>query len=138
MLSRQSRVLIVDDLRLVRKIITDTLTELGFSNIEEAVDGAEAFKKLEAALAEGKPYSLVFSDWNMPVMSGFDFLVKCRAHKSFSQIPIIMVTAESEQANVLKALKAGATDYVVKPLSKISLAKKLERLDQIDTKSKVA
>lgn len=138
MFSRQSRILIVDDLRLVRKIITDTLTELGFTKVEEAVDGADAFKKLEAAVAEGNPYALVFSDWNMPVMSGFDFLVKCRAHEAFKSVPIIMVTAESEQANVLKALKAGATDYVVKPLSKVSLAKKLERLDQWDDKTNAA
>lgn len=138
MLSRDARILIVDDLRLVRKLIRDTLTELGFTQVEDATDGTEAFHKLQAAKEAGTPFQLVFCDWNMPVMSGFDFLVKCRADEIYKKLPIIMVTAESDQANVLKALKAGATDYIVKPLSKASLLKKLESIDQWSAKAQVA
>jgi two-component system chemotaxis response regulator CheY len=135
-LPRESRILIVDDLKLVRKIIMDTLVDLGFPNVDEASDGADAFRKLEEALANGKPFSLVFCDWNMPLMTGFDFLLKCRANVKFQDLPVIMVTAESEQGNVLKAIKAGANDYLVKPLSKASLQKKLERLDAAGVESK--
>jgi two-component system chemotaxis response regulator CheY len=129
MLSADSKILIVDDFQLIRKMIQDALTELGYKKIEQATDGQEALNKVEAAHKSGEPYQLVFCDWNMPNMTGYEFLLKCRQSDDFKNLPIVMVTAESEQVNVVKAIKAGATDYLVKPLSKGTLHKKLEKLN---------
>lgn len=138
MFPREVRVLVIDDLKLVRKIINDTLGELGFKSIEEATDGAEAMERLENAANENRPFGLIFCDWNMPVMSGYDFLVKLRSIEALKSVPVIMVTAESEQANVLKAIKAGANDYLVKPISKTALLKKIEKLDNPSSKPDAA
>lgn len=129
MLSAESKILIVDDFQLIRKMIQDALTELGYKKIEQATDGQEALNKVDAAHKAGEPYQLVFCDWNMPNMTGYEFLLKCRQSDDHKGLPIVMVTAESEQVNVVKAIKAGATDYLVKPLSKGTLHKKLEKLN---------
>lgn len=130
MLSADSKILVVDDFQLIRKMINDALTELGYKKIEHAADGKEALDKVETAQKSGEPFQLVFCDWNMPNMTGYEFLLKCRQSAELKDLPIVMVTAESEQVNVVKAIKAGATDYLVKPLSKGTLHKKLEKLNE--------
>ena len=84
--------------------------------------------QLRAALGEGKPYSFVFCDWNMPVMSGLELLQTCRATPEFVNLPIVMVTAEAEQASVVRALKSGASDYVVKPIAADVLERKINKI----------
>jgi two-component system chemotaxis response regulator CheY len=83
---------------------------------------------LDAAY-NSSPFDLVFLDWNMPEMDGFSLLQKCRADVRFKNLPIVMVTAESERQYVLKALSAGATDYITKPFSNETLRQKIAVLN---------
>jgi two-component system chemotaxis response regulator CheY len=119
------KILIVDDFEMIRTVIKKELTSLGFTNFEEASDGQEAFSKLKSAKEMDAPFDLVFCDWNMPVMTGIDLLKKCRKTPGLILLPFIMVTAESESENVIMALKMGANDYIIKPISPEVLKKKI-------------
>jgi len=113
-------VLVVDDYRTMVRIIRNLLTQLGFSNIDEAADGEEAWKKIQASA-----YGLVISDWNMEPMTGFELLREVRADKRFRKTPFIMVTAESKSENVEAARKAGVDTYIVKPFNAATLKTKV-------------
>lgn len=121
-----TKFLIVDDFGTMRKIVKKALTDLGYTNSVEAVDGAEAYKFLHEHLKAGQPFEFVISDWNMPNMLGIDLLRKCRSEEPFKTIPFMLVTAESEQSQILEAAKVGVTDYVIKPFSPAMLKAKLE------------
>lgn len=125
------RILVVDDNMMIRQMVTAQLNKLGYTDIEKAVNGADAFAKLEAAYANGKPFNITFLDWNMPELNGFEVLRKCRMDARFMPMPIIMLSAESEQRNILQALKAGATSYIIKPLTPEILEKKMAQVVQL-------
>ncbi|PIS11533.1 MAG: response regulator [Bdellovibrio sp. CG10_big_fil_rev_8_21_14_0_10_47_8] len=112
----------------MRKIIKKVLTELGYTNVEEADDGKPAFEKLQSAKSAGNPFEFVISDWNMPGMAGIDLLKACKADPSLKVLPFMLVTAESEQKNIVEAAKAGVSDYVVKPFNAQTLKGKLEKI----------
>jgi two-component system chemotaxis response regulator CheY len=101
------------------------LQKIGVSLIDEAGDGAEAWNKLQAP---GAVYDLIISDWNMPVSTGMDLLKRVRSSDRFKTIPFVMVTAEGEKQQVTEALKAGCTDYVVKPFDVLALIERLKTL----------
>ncbi|MGH1403513.1 MAG: response regulator [Alphaproteobacteria bacterium] len=114
-------VLIVDDYATMLRIIKNLLKQLGFSNIDEASDGSEAYDKLKS-----KQYGLVISDWNMEPMTGLEFLKQVRASdKSYKTVPFIMVTAESKTENVIAAKQAGVNNYIVKPFNAETLKTKI-------------
>lgn len=121
-----TKFLIVDDFGTMRKIVKKALTDLGYGNSVEAVDGLNAYQLLVEAAKAGEPFDFVISDWNMPNMLGIDLLKKCRAEEPFKNLPFMLVTAESEQSQILEAAKAGVTDYVIKPFSPAMLKSKLE------------
>jgi two-component system chemotaxis response regulator CheY len=112
----------------MRKIIKKVLSELGYANIEEAEDGKPAFQLIQDSKASGKPFDFVISDWNMPGMSGLELLKACKANPDFKNMPFMLVTAESEQKNIVEAAKNGVSDYVVKPFNAQTLKGKLERI----------
>ena len=114
-------VLIVDDFATMRRIIKGVLKELGFKNVIEAENGKVALAKLEK-----ENVGLIISDWNMPEMQGIDFLKAVRSTPKFKDLPFIMVTAEGQKQNVVEAVKAGVTNYIVKPFTPETLKKKLE------------
>lgn len=130
MFSQNSRFLIVDDFATMRKIIKKVLVELGYTNIEEADDGKPAMKMLNEGAEKGNPFDVVISDWNMPGMSGLELLKACRNDSRLKNLPFLLVTAESEQKNILEAAKAGVSDYVVKPFNSQTLRGKLEKVWQ--------
>jgi two-component system chemotaxis response regulator CheY len=107
----------------MRKIVVKVCKDIGFSDLLEAPDGAKAWEVLDAA---SPPVGLVISDWNMPNVSGLDFLRKVRADARFAKLPFIMVTAEAEQHQVVEAIKAGVSNYVVKPFTPDQLKDKIE------------
>lgn len=121
-----TKFLIVDDFGTMRKIVKKALSDLGYVNSVEAVDGANAYQLLQEHAKTPEPFDFVISDWNMPNMAGIDLLKKCRTEEPFKKIPFMLVTAESEQSQILEAVKAGVTDYVVKPFSPAMLKAKLE------------
>lgn len=117
---KNMNVLIVDDYKTMLRIVGNLLKQLGFSNVDEATDGAMAldmFKK--------KNYGLIISDWNMEPMSGFDLLKQVRGGTANSNVPFIMVTAESKTENVIAAKQAGVSNYIVKPFNAETLKAKM-------------
>jgi two-component system chemotaxis response regulator CheY len=116
--------LVIDDSRTVRAIIGKTLRELGLE-VYEAAHGGEGLDRLRELPGIG----LVLVDWNMPVMNGLEFIQTVRADRSNDAIRIMMVTTETEQEQVLKALAAGANEYLMKPFTPEILAAKLSLLD---------
>lgn len=126
MFAPTTKILVVDDMLTMRKIISKNLKDLGLTNISEANDGAVAWPAVQDAHAKGQPFQLVLSDWNMPQLSGFEFLKKVRADERFKALPFILITAESEKSQVVEALQAGVSHYVVKPFTADQLKEKLE------------
>lgn len=128
MFPQTTKFLVVDDFATMRKIIKKVLTELGYTNVEEADDGKTALPIITQAHEMGKPFEFIISDWNMPGMQGIDLLKACKADLRFKATPFMLVTAESEQKHILEAAKAGVSDYVVKPFNSATLKQKLERV----------
>jgi two-component system chemotaxis response regulator CheY len=114
-------VLVVDDYNTMIRILRNLLKQLGFEDIDDAIDGSAALAKMR-----GKKYGLVISDWNMEPMTGYDLLKEVRADPGLAQTPFIMVTAESKTENVIAAKKAGVNNYIVKPFNAQTLQSKIE------------
>ena len=125
---KNPKILLVDDFEIVRLMLRNALGELGFTNVHEAVDGKEAMAKLNEAQAAGDPYILMFCDWNMPEMNGIEVLEACRKSAEFNQLAIVMVTAEAEQGSVVRAIRSGASDYIVKPTAPEILERKINKI----------
>lgn len=117
---KSMNVLVVDDYKTMIRIVRSLLQQLGFSNIDDAADGATAFSMMKA-----KPYGLVLSDWNMQPMTGLELLKAVRADERTRSIPFIMVTAETKTENVVAARQAGVNNYVIKPFTLAVLKQKL-------------
>ena len=135
----QLRVLVADDHFLVRQFVRNTLVEAKIENIQTAADGNEAIDFVQKAKDANLPYDIVFLDWNMPTISGFEVLNYFRAKSEYADTAFVMLTAESEQQNIMKAIKAGATSYIIKPVSPSDLGKKLFEIHEwIKRKRKTA
>jgi two-component system chemotaxis response regulator CheY len=116
------RALVVDDSSAMRAFLRMTLTGAGIE-VEEARNGKEGLRALETALPD-----LVLLDWNMPEMNGFDMLQQIRADARYRGIKVMMVTTETEMAELARALAAGADEYVMKPFTREMILEKLELL----------
>ncbi len=116
-------VLIVDDASAMRSIVRGLLKELGFKHMREAENGQLALDELKKKKAD-----FVVSDWNMPVMTGIDLLRAIRADEALKTIPVLMVTAEAKQENILAAVQAGVSNYIVKPFNAATLQEKLNKI----------
>src|SRR4051812_42099447 len=110
MFDLKSRVLVVDDMMTMRKLVQKACKDIGFTDFLEAENGALAWEALNASKP---PVSLVISDWNMPNCTGVELLKRVRKDPRFQKLPFLLVTAESEQPQVLEAVKAGVTNYVI-------------------------
>lgn len=121
-----TRILIADDMMTMRKLVKKALTELGFTKITEAENGAKALEKFREAVTAGAPFQLIISDWNMPEMTGIDFLKKVR--ETQKTLPFVLVTAESEKSQVIEALQAKVSGYIVKPFTAQQIGDKLKAI----------
>ena len=117
------KILVVDDFSTMRRIVRNLLKELGFSNVDEAEDGVVALKKLRA-----ETFDFVVSDWNMPNMTGIELLREIRKDDALKHLPVLMVTAEAKKENIIEAAQAGASGYVVKPFTSVTLDEKLKKI----------
>jgi len=115
--------MVVDDSSTMRRIIKNTLNRLGYKDLLEAADGAEAWEQMQQHKDE---VGVLITDWNMPNMNGLELVKKVRSQPEFEDIPIIMVTTEGGKAEVITALKAGVNNYIVKPFTPQVLKDKLE------------
>jgi two-component system chemotaxis response regulator CheY len=122
-LDTKMKILVVDDFSTMRRIVKNILRQLGFENIVEADDGETAVAKLQSERID-----FIISDWNMPKMSGLELLKWVRSHDEFKDIPFLMVTAEAQKENVLEAVKAKVSNYIVKPFTAETLSEKIEKI----------
>ena len=123
MIDQNMKILVVDDFSTMRRIVKNLLRQIGYSNIDEAEDGVQAYLKLKNG-----GYSFVVSDWNMPNMDGLDLLKKVRSDPELKDLPILMVTAEAEKEKVITAIQAGVNNYIVKPFTGEVLKDKMDKI----------
>jgi two-component system, chemotaxis family, chemotaxis protein CheY len=116
-----SQAMVVDDSRTIRRILTRTLQDLGYETVE-AGNGVEAWDTLRT---QSKEVNLILLDWNMPEMTGIEFLRKLRAEPRYAAIKLMMVTTETQCEQMVEALEAGANEYVMKPFTKEIIEDKL-------------
>lgn len=121
-----SKILIVDDMPTIVDLLKIQLKALGFRFIYEANDGDEALQFLSRHYAARGDIDLIISDWNMPKLSGLDFLKKVRATPEWNKIPFILLTSEGERDQVTEAVLAGVTSYILKPFTTKLLENKLK------------
>ncbi len=117
------RLLVVDDFSTMRRIIKNILRQIGFTNIEEADDGTSAWEVINKGGID-----FIISDWNMPQMTGIELLRKVRSSEEFGDLPFLMVTAEAQQENVIEAVQAKVSNYIVKPFTAETLKQKIDKI----------
>ena len=117
------KILIVDDFQTMRRIVRNIFKQLDYENLEEEEDGAQAYAKLKTG-----GFGFVVSDWNMPNMDGLELLRKVRSDPELKDMPFLMVTAEAEKDKVILAIKAGVSNYVVKPFTAEILKEKMDKI----------
>ena len=118
---KSMNVLVVDDYKTMLRIIGNLMKQIGFKNVDDALDGPTALTKLRNA-----EFGLVISDWNMEPMTGLELLREVRNDGNLKHLPFIMVTAESKTENVIEAKKASVNNYIVRPFDASTLKSKLE------------
>lgn len=122
-IDRDMKILVVDDFSTMRRIVKNLLKELGFSNFDEADDGATAWPMVQT----GK-YDFIVSDWNMPIMTGLQLLKNVRADEKLKDTPFLLITAEAKRSQILEAAQAGVDGYIVKPFTAATLNEKIEKI----------
>ena len=122
-MDKHIKILVVDDFATMRKVIRNLLKQVGYENIVEAEDGVTALRVLKSQKVD-----LIVSDWNMPNMTGLELLKAVRADEDLKPTPFLMVTAEALQDNVIAAVKAGVSNYIVKPFTAEVLNDKIKKI----------
>ena len=123
MADKELKFLVVDDFSTMRRIVRNILRQLGFQNVVEADDGTSAWDVLNR-----EKIDFIVSDWNMPQMTGIELLRKVRASEQFANIPFLMVTAEAQQENIIEAVQAKVSNYIVKPFTADTMKQKIDKI----------
>ena len=116
-------ILIVDDFSIMRRIIKNLLLDLGFNNIQETDDGTTALPILQNGNID-----CLITDWNLSGMTGIELLKVIRADEKLADLPVLMVTAESNREHIIEAAQAGVNGYIVKPFTTLTLKEKIEKI----------
>ena len=114
--------LVVDDSATMRRIVVNALKSIGYDNVVEAGDGSDALQKCDGSI------ELIITDWNMPVMGGLDFVKALRANPAHAKTPILMVTTRSVKEDILQAVEAGVSSYILKPFTPQVLKEKIDQI----------
>jgi two-component system chemotaxis response regulator CheY len=117
------RFLVVDDSTTMRRIIINTLNKVGYPDCAEAANGREGIERLATSAVD-----FVITDWNMPEMSGIDFIRSVRANAATRDLPVLMVTTNAAKDDIVEALRAGVNSYVVKPFTPETIKEKIEAM----------
>lgn len=121
--SLDMKILVVDDFATMRRIIKNILKQLGYTNVDEADDGSTGLAKMK-----GNQFDLVITDWNMPNVNGLELVKAARSDEKLKTVPILMVTAEAMKENIIEAIKAGVSNYVVKPFTAEVMKEKIDKI----------
>lgn len=116
--------LVVDDSVTMRRIVSNSLKNLGYDNLVEAVDGKDALAKLAA----DENINFVITDWNMPILSGLELTKAIRGDEKLGAVPILMVTTRGVKEDILEALQAKVNNYIVKPFTPQILKEKIDQI----------
>ena len=122
-MDNDTKILIVEELYTMRGIIRNLLRDLGFNNAQEADDGNTALSMLQS-----DHYDFLVTDWNMSGMTGIDLLKAVRADEKLADLPVLMVTAESNREQIIEAAQAGVNGYIVKPFTAVTLKEKIGKI----------
>lgn len=122
------KILVVDDMMVMRKVIKRMLNTLGYTNVGDGTDGANGWEAIQEAIKAGDPYDLILSDWNMPNMTGIELLKKVRATSGLEKLPFILITAEPKADHIKAATEAGVNYYMPKPFTEPELQEKIKSL----------
>ena len=117
------KILVVDEFSVTRTIVINHLSKLGFSNMVQTENGISALSRLKSAF-----FDLVITDCSLSDMSGLDLLKQIRSDYDLKHIPVLMVTSEDLQGNIINAIKAGLNDYIVSPFEEYTFKQKLEKI----------
>lgn len=120
-----TKILICDDMAPIRENVRRVLRDLKYDNVLEADNGEKAFALLDSHSRSGDPVGFVISDWNMPVLTGIEFLRKVRAEMKWVNLPFILLTAEAERSQITEAIVLGVSNYVLKPFTPKALVEKM-------------
>jgi len=121
-----TKILIVDDMKTIRKLVQQFRKDLGYNDVTEADDGETAWPMIEFGITTNTPFQLIISDWNMPKMPGIALLKKVRANDKLKSVPFIFVTAEAEKNQIMEALQSGVSNYIIKPFTPATIKEKLQ------------
>ncbi len=116
--------LVVDDSVTMRRIVVNSLKNIGYDSFVEAGEGKEAIEKL---IADGN-INFLITDWNMPGVSGLDLVKSIRSNSRYSKLPILMVTTRGVKEDIIEALNAKVSNYIVKPFTPQILKEKIEQI----------
>lgn len=122
------RILVIDDFEVVKLMMRSALKKLGITSVSEAGDGKEALNMIHQAYGQNQPFQLVLCDWNMPEMSGLQFIREIRKFPQFASLNVVLVTATSDHSEISAAYKLGVTEYIVKPIAPDELQSKLSSI----------
>lgn len=124
MFDLKTRIMILDDMMTMRKVVAKSLKDIGFTDLQDGADGKIGWEILNKS---NPPIQLVISDWNMPNCTGLELLKQVRSDPKFAKLPFILLTAEAEAHQVKAALELGVTNYIIKPFTAEILKTKLEQ-----------
>ncbi|RME00946.1 MAG: response regulator [Calditrichaeota bacterium] len=119
--------LAVDDSPTMRRIVANTLRRIGYDDIVEAANGKDALAKLYS-----EKIDFIITDWNMPEMDGLEFIQAIKSDDNYKELPILMITTRGVKDDILEAMKAGVSSYIVKPFTPQTLKEKIESILQLD------
>ncbi len=122
------KILVVDDMSTMRKLIKMSLMKIGLTNLHDADDGATAWPLIQSAKAAGEPFDLILSDWNMPQMTGLDLLKHVRSAPELNKIPFIIITGEEKDGYKEAAVSSGVDYFMYKPINDITLLANISSL----------
>ena len=125
MFDAKTKILVLDDMASMRRMIVNALKTLGFENIIQASDGRDGWSQLEGAV---QPVGLIVCDWDMPHVSGFELLERVKADDRFKNIPFVFLTGGAEAERVSEAIRLGVSHYILKPFTIEQLRQKLEQV----------
>ena len=121
------RILIIDDMSTIREEVARCLNQIGYTNLDQASDGQDAWNKLKTAVTDSNEYKMIFCDINMPNCNGIDFLKIARKSDNYETTPIVMISTENEKDVILTCIQEGANNYILKPFDADTVKEKIDQ-----------